>query len=39
MPYVHKQMVLAHINKLTGGLNMLRFRWVAPLDDAVDDAS
>lgn len=39
MPCIHKQMVLSHINKLTGELNMLRFRWVIPLDDAVNDAS
>lgn len=39
MPCIHKQMVLAHINKLTGELNMLRFRRVIPLDDAVHDAS
>lgn len=38
IPCVHKQMVLAHINKLTGELNIVRFRWVIPLDDAVDDA-
>lgn len=39
MRCVRKQMVLAHINKLSGELNMLRFRWVIPQDDTADDAS
>lgn len=39
MHCVRKQMVLAHINKLSGELNMLRFRWVIPQDDTADDAS